>query len=168
MAGTKSVFPAAPIVAVALCFGAGALSATEYGATHLVFQKTTKMKKVAASLYLSFLDQTVKNDSPEAPRRVRCAVATSGKGGPVPAIGKLIVHLRGEVADSSIPWQSRSLTESIDERGEARFEDEAILGLVADANADGAEPDLFRIDFDGGKGKKVTQATVDCVHESVE
>lgn len=142
------------------------LSATEFGAAHLVFEKTTKMKKVEASLYMSLLDQSVKNDQPGDARSLRCAVATSGKSGAVPAGGRFIVRLVGE--EGSAPWRSRDLTASIDERGEAGFEAGDIQGLVDDADVDGATPELFRIDFDGGKGKKVIQITIDCVHERFE
>ena len=123
------------------------------------------MKKVAASLYMSFPDQSVKNDESGDPRRLRCSVTALGPSGPVPAKGELALRLLGEKQTSS--WESSELAESVDRRGEVEFDGDAILELVDEANADGAEPELFRIEFDGGKGKKLNQITVDCIHEPV-
>lgn len=145
-------------------FGAGALSATEFGATHIVFEKATKMKKVESSLLMSFLDQSAKADRLEASRRLRCAVTAATKGVPLAVKGKVLLRLEG-VSGASTSWQGSSLSRALDDRGDVLFDSESILDLVDEAAADDATPAWFRIDFDGGKGKKVAQVTLDCIHE---
>lgn len=163
---TRAVLLPALFVAAGLCPLPASLGATEFGATHLVFEKTTAMKKVTASLYMSIVDRSVKNDEPGNRRRLRCAVAAMGKRGALPARGAVVLRLQGESGGAS--WQGSGLIEPLDSRGEAEFDDDAILDLVDEASAAGARPELFSITFDGGKGKKVTRITVDCIQERVD
>lgn len=123
------------------------------------------MKRVAASLYLSFLDQSVKNDEPGARRSLRCAAAAAGGAGSVPARGEFILRLEGTDAGSSVPWRSGTLTRPIDERGQAVFDDVAILDLAEEAAEEGARADRFFLEFDGTGSKRVTRITIDCVHQ---
>ncbi len=160
-----SRFLAAVVCAGNLLTQPGLLFATEFGATHLVFEKATKMKKIKASLYMSFLDRSVKTDTASAGRRLRCAVASFGKRGPLTVGGKLLVRLLGEERGNFSSWRGTVLSEAVDAQGEARFDQETISGLVAEAFEDNVDLTGFRIDFVGGKGKKATQVTLDCVHE---
>jgi len=145
-----------------------AVSAEQFGATYLVFEKTTKMKKVAASLYLPFPDPSVRGARLDDRRRVRCAAVARGKSGTVATAGRLVLRLVGEESGSAARWTSRALQRTLDERGEARFEDDEILQLVDEAAAPGVDLELLEIEFDGGKGAKIAQLTVDCVHEDAQ
>jgi hypothetical protein len=147
--------------------GFGALEAVEFGATHVVFEKGTKLKKVETSLFMPVLDQSVRGDELGDQRTLRCTVSAMAKGGLLPAKGAVILGLQGPTA-SATPWRSAVLRETLDERGDVMFDPDSILGLVDEAIAAGAAPDLFEIRFDGGKGPKVSQVTVDCLHELVE
>lgn len=154
-------------LAVLVCAGAGELAATEFGATHVVFEKATKMKKVEVSMYLAALDQTDPDDDLSRERRLRCTVAASGKNGSLPVKGAVELRLVG-TADGSEPWEGTTLSVSPDPLGDVSFEAQQILDLVDEARASGAEPELFRVDFDGGKGKKVVELTMDCLHDRAE
>ncbi len=153
------------LAAVPLLFGS-ALGATEFGAIHVVFEKATKLKRVETSLLMSFLDQSTQGDQLGAGRRLGCSVVALGTTGEaLPARGEVTLRLEGAALGSLAPWKGSALSEVLDPRGDVVFDAEGILGLVNEAIANEAEPALFRIDFDGGKGKKVAELTLDCVHE---
>jgi len=143
------------------------LEGSEISATHLVYQKPVKMKRVDPSLFLPFLDQSRKSDSLNRPRQVNCAVFAEGKSGPLRVKGTFRLRLLGRVARTAAPWESTVVVGSVDGSSEFMFGADDILGLVSEATAAGAGVELFRIDFDGGKGKKVTVLTMDCLHEDV-
>ncbi len=143
------------------------LRGSEIAATHLVYQKAVKMKKIDASLFLPFLDQSRKSDSPIRPRQLSCAVFAEGKSGPLPVNGSFRLRLLGEVARTGATWESMVVAGSVNGSSEYRFAANDILGLVGEATAAGATVDLFRVDFDGRKGKRVTVLTMDCVHQDV-
>ena len=164
----QTLLPPLAVLAAVLWLRPVALGATEFGATHLVFERPTGMKKVAATLYMSVVDRSLESDEPGNRRRLRCAVAAMGKNGPLAARGEVGVRLRGEAGSALATWQGSELVEPLDGRGEVEFDDEAILALVDEASAAGAKPELFSIEFDGGKGKRVTQVTVDCIQEPVD
>jgi hypothetical protein len=134
---------------------------SEVAATHLVYEKAVKMKKVDAFLFLPFLDQSRKSDNPQRPRQVDCSVFGEGKSSQLPAKGRFRLRLLGRTGTSS-PWQSQELSASLDETGQGSFATDEIQNLVQAAGD--AEIELIRIEFDGGKGKKVSSVTVDCIH----
>ena len=155
-------------LAIAACFAVCAivvsprLTASEIAATHVVFEKATKMKKADTFLYLPLVAQSTKSDSPSARRLVDCRVFAEGKAGPLPVRGALRLELLGEIVDSSGQWTSDRITVPIEAGGKASFQPDEILSLVDQAQTDKAAPRFMRIAFDGGKGKKVSRLTVDC------
>lgn len=134
---------------------------SEVAATHLVYEKAVKMKKVGAFLFLPFLDQSRKSDNPQRPRLIDCSVFAEGKNGQLSAKGSFRLRLLGKTG-SSTSWQSPELSAPLDETGQGSFATDEIQNLVQ-AAGDG-EIELIRVEFDGGKGKKVSTVTMDCVH----
>lgn len=161
MRNTRTSSIASTLCALILWLAPSVLSATEFGATYLVFEKTTKMKKVSVPLLMSFLDQSEKGDTIDTGRRLRCAAQTFGNADPVTPKGRFVVRLLGQ--DGGASWESREFSGALDDRGEVVFEDDAIASLVAEAGA--AEPELFQIEFDGAKGPKVAHVSIECIHE---
>lgn len=139
------------------------LEGSEIGATHLVYEKAVKMKKVDASLFLPFLDQSRRTDNTQRGRQVHCAIFAQGKRGALPVKGKIRIRLLGSRA--AAPWESTSVISPVDDSGGAGFNVSDILALVNEAGAANAGIELFAVDFDGGRGKKVTTLTMDCLHE---
>jgi len=159
------LMPAAIFLFAGFSLPPAPLSASEIGATHLVYEKAVKMKKADVTLLLSFADQSRPSDTLLRPRALNCLVIARGKSGPLPAKGKLVLQVLG--SRLSAPWESRAVSATAED-GAASFNADDILGLVDEATADGANPELFRIRFDGGKGKKVSSLTMDCLHEDGE
>lgn len=154
-------------VAIAV-FAPTPLRGAEVAATHLVFEKAVKMKKAEAVLYMPFFDQARKSDSAERPREIECLAFADGKKGPLPVRGTFRLRLVGEAGPSNLLWESKAIASPIEAGGEASFDSDSVLGLVAEAADADAELDLIRIEFDGGRGKKVATLTVDCIHREAK
>ena len=148
--------------------GPGTFRGSEISVVHLVLEKPTKMKKVEAALFMSCLNQSLKGDKPHDLRRLGCLVTAKGKNGSLKTKGKLLLRLLGRRLTTSTAWQSRAAVMPLNKAGGADFGVQAILDLISDATAIGVEPEVFEITFDGGKGKKVTELTIDCLHKSVQ
>jgi hypothetical protein len=144
-----------------------AVESAEIAATHLVFEKPVKMKKADTFLFLPLVDQSSKSDSIDRDRLISCRVFAESKGGPLVVRGSLRLQLIGEVNATGAFWQSETASQPIDADGRARFQPAAILELVDEARSDRAEARLTRIDYRGGKGKKVSKLTVDCENREV-
>lgn len=123
------------------------------------------MKKAAVSLMMSILDQASPSDDLADARRLRCAVAAFSKGSALPAKGNITLRLEGSSQNGAQFWSGAPLKFALDDRGTVVFAAEDIFALVDAALDQNAEPARYRIDFKGGKGKKVAEATLDCVHE---
>jgi beta-glucanase (GH16 family) len=163
---STTTFPQELVVDYVRVYQAAAVKGSQVGATGLLYEKRVKMKKVEVFLSMSFENQARKKDSPRDPRHVWCTVTAQGKTGPLAAKGKVLLRLVGEDPVSPtafVPWQSSVLSESIDAQGDAAFEENQIQRLVNEAQADGARIQYLHATFDGGKGKKVEQATLDCM-----
>ncbi len=167
---TRSAAPLrAALALVAVVAAPGALAAVEISATYRVFEKSVKMKRIDATLYLSFADQTGRRDSLARPRRVECAVAAAGSRAELRARGRLDLRLVGrERGGAGAPWASSVLRAELDEEGRVSFEASELEKLVAEAQAAEAEIELLKIDYAGGKGKKVVALAVDCLREPAE
>lgn len=157
-----------PRLAALLLFAASvatsSTSAAEISATHVVFQKATKMKKADTFLYLPLVDQSRKADSATADRLVDCRVFAESSRGPLTVKGNFSLRLLGEDKGSEASWRSSVITAPVDSDGRGTFGSAAIADLVGQAGSAGAEARLMRIEFDGGKGKKVTRLTLDCAN----
>ena len=146
----------AALVAVATLFTAAVASAAETGVTRLVFEKSTKMKKIKTTLYLSF--------SAGESSALRCGVVARGNSGAIPAAGAFSLRLIGESAGGGEVWESDAVSSSLDDNGDAWFEAEEISGL-ADEAPGGTEIRLVQVGFKGGRGGKATEVTIDCLRE---
>lgn len=135
---------------------AGALAAAEIGALHLALQKPVAMRRLEATLYLSYAGES---------RDVACAALPVGAGGRLPARGRMRLSLLGDGAPT--PWRSAALARTLDDRGEARFPAAEIAALAGAAPAQ-ARIDLLEVVLKGGKGKKVSALTLDCALEAAE
>jgi beta-glucanase (GH16 family) len=168
---SSTTFPQELVVDYVRVYQAAAVKGSQIGATGLSYEKRVKMKKVDVSLSMSFENQARKKDSPRDPRRVWCTVTAQGRTGPLTAKGKVLFRLVGEVpvsATAFVPWQSSVLSESLDAHGDAVFREDQIQALVNEALGDGAKIHFLHATFDGGKGKKVEQVTLDCMQVPVE
>ncbi len=165
----KTRFPKHLLAALALVAAVappGALAAAEISATYRVFEKPVKMKQIDATLYLAFADQTGKRDSLSRPRRVECAVTAAGGRGELPVRGRLDLRLVGQ--ERGAPWASSILAAALDREGRSSFEAPELDELVAEARAAGAEVELMKIGYAGGRGKKVFALAIDCLREPAE
>ena len=144
------------------------LAASEIAATHVVFEKPTKMKKADTFLYLSLVDQSRKGDSAQASRLIDCRVFAEASSGPLPVKGTFRLRLLGEAKGSGASWTGSAINAPLDGAGRGTFQPAAIAGLVDQADSAGASARLMRIEFDGGKGKKVRRLTIDCENKEGE
>lgn len=161
---------ATTLAITAVCLGSapGRLGASEISATHVVFEKPVKMKKADTFLYLPLLDQSRKSDSAGRDRLIDCRVFAESAAGPLVVKGRLKLRLLGEVTGSAASWRSSVATELVDGDGRARFQAAAVHALIEEAETSNAEALLMWLEFDGGKGKKVTRLTVDCENREGE
>jgi hypothetical protein len=156
---------ATALLVIAALVAPAAADGAEIGAAHLVYEKPVKLKKLEATLYLSYADQATKSDPVTRARRVECAVAVVGTRKPLTATGRVELRLLGAVQGSGAAWRSSSRSAEVDADGQARLDAAAILELASEAEAARAEPELIAIAFSGGKGKKVSTVTIDCLRE---
>ena len=157
----------------AVCLAAAGISpatasASEIGATHVVFEKPVKMKKADTVFYLPLVDQSRKSDNPRASRLIDCRAIAEASRGPLPVTGKFRLRLIGKENGSDAVWTSPAATASLDGDGRARFQPGALADLVSLADSAGAVARLMQIEFDGGKGKKVARLTIDCENREGE
>ena len=152
----RSTSTIAAALALSLVLGGSSVGATEIVAAHLVFEKSVKMKKLDVAVYVSFVDGT---------NGLACGVLVRGKSGPLATTGSFQLRLVGELADGSEAWESRSLTAGVDDIGDGSFSGEEIDELVADADAAGVEVAFYRVDYEGGRGGRVGELTVDCLRQ---
>lgn len=138
---------------------AGAASATEIGATRLVFEKSAKMKKIETALYLSFVEEEV--------RQLSCGVIARGKSGAIPVAGSLRLRLDGDSENGREVWKSSAVERAVDDHGDAIFEVGDLTELVAEALIAEARVRLVRVDFQGGRGGRASELTLDCLYERV-
>lgn len=146
-------------MAAVLALATGALPATEIGATRLVFEKSAKLKKTEAALYLSHAGDEA--------RQLDCGVMARGRKGPIPVAGSLRLRLVGESENRRETWQSAAIERAVDGDGNAAFEVGDLVGLAAEAALAEARPRLVRVDFRGGRGGRASELTVDCLYERV-
>lgn len=132
------------------------LAATEIAATHLVFEKSAKLKKVDATLYLPFVDES---------QRLLCGVQARGKSGRLNAAGTFRLRLVGERSGGSEAWESDRVSAPANGFGEGGFEAAELADLAAAARADGADSLFLRVDFAGGRGGRIEELTLDCLRE---
>ena len=118
------------------------------------------MKKIAASLAISFDNQALKKDSAEKQREISCAVRAAGKKGALRSKGKLLLELAGTQAERV--WAGRAISIPLDRDGNATFEADSIKAIVDEALGEGASIERFEITFDGAGGKKTTLTELDC------
>lgn len=164
----STLIPFALLTAASSVLLTPAARASEIAATHLVFEKAVKMKKANAFLFLPLLDQSRRSDVPDGSRLVDCRVFAEGKTGPLAVKGAFRLQLTGELSGTAEPWASDRITRPVDADGRGTFQPVDLLSLVDDALTDGIDARLLRIEFDGGKGKKVTRLTVDCENREAE
>lgn len=150
--------PLGMILALALAVFPAALAAGEIVTGHLVFEKSVKMKKLDATLYVPF----------EEGEGMSCGVIARGKNGRLPASGSFRLRLVGEQVDGSSPWEGRTVSAAIDDTGHAVFAGEEIAELASEAGAQGAEVALHRVELVGGRGGRVTELTLDCFRDGEE
>lgn len=143
----------AAIVVFAGLFAAAAVPAAETHVVRLVFEKSAKMKKIDATLYLSF--RSAEQGA------LRCGVVARGRGGAIPAAGSFALRLIGESAAGAV-WEGRAVSSPVDDNGDAWFDADEIAGLAAEAPG-GAEIRWAEVGFKGGRGGKATELTVDCL-----
>lgn len=154
----KSRIQAVAVLAAAVTAlaAAGGATATEIVAARLVFEKSVKMKKLDATLYVPFAPGS---------GGLHCGVVTRAKGGRIDAGGSFLLRLVGESSQGSETWESGLARATLNGFGEAEFSAEQVAGLAAEADADRADARFYRVDFDGGRGGKVDEVTVDCLLE---
>lgn len=139
---------------LALGLVAAGVSATDLAVTRLVFEKSAKMKRIDAALYMPFDDGVT---------GLACGVVARGRSGRTDASGTLRLRLTGETARAGESWESESVRASLDGFGEAGFDADELEGLAAEARAAGATRVVIRVDFDGGRGGRVEELTLDCL-----
>lgn len=156
---------ALPLLLIVALIAPAAADGAEIGAAHLVYEKPVKLKKLEATLYLSYADQARKSDPVTRARRVECAVAVVGTRRPLTATGRIELRLLGAVQGSGAAWRSSSRSAEVGDDGQVHLDAAAILELASEAEAARAEPELIAIAYSGGKGKKVSTVTIDCLRE---
>lgn len=154
----------ASILGWALAQGVAPLQSAEISAIHLVYEKPRKMKKADTTLFMPFADQALKSDPPSRPREVLCSVVATGGKGALPVRGTVALQLLGSSRTGSGSWESDVVRSQL-ENGAVGFAASEIDALVSQATAVEASIHLFRIDFDGGRGKKIRKLTLDCLQQ---
>jgi hypothetical protein len=156
----RRILCAALLVAGPALPGTPVSATSEIGALHLAFAKPVRLRKLAATLYLSYAEP--QRDDAGA---LSCAVLPMGAAGRLAAKGTLRLRLSGATAGA--PWESSSLAATLDGRGEARFTASEMEELAGEAPP-GTSIELVEIVLAGGKGKRVSTLTVDCAREEAE
>ena len=147
-----------------LAAGAEGLRAAEITALHLELDKPIPMRRAEATAYLPWVEPLAEPDPEgESGALLSCAVLPTGARGRQVGTGELHLRLLGERGDE--PWESSSVVEGLDARGEASFGIAEIAGL-ADEAPGGTSIELFEVVWRGGRGKKVASVTIDCAAEA--
>ena len=142
-----------------------AVRCREIVATHLAFEKPVKMNRAVATMYASVEDQTRSSAAPGESGSLDCRVVARGRKGRLGVSGDLTLRLLASRAgEDSDAWESRPLEAELDENGEASFSAEDLIDLTVSAAASGVVPDLYRVDFGGGRGGRMTELAIDCLH----
>ncbi len=159
-----TVFPQELVVDYVRVYQSAAAKGSQVGRTDLAFEKRIAMKKIEASLTMSFENQARPRDRLADPRRVWCSVTTRGTRAARVAKGELRLRLTGI---DPAPWESRALQAALGADGSVIFGEDEIGQLVDEATAAGATIRDFEVTFDGRRGGKVTELTLDCMQAPV-
>ena len=153
-------FPQELIVDYVRVYQAAPAKGTQVSTASLSHAKAVRMKKLEATLVMSFKNQARKKDPAPSRRSVTCSLSTTGKKGAVAPKGRLLLSLAG--TQSGAVWTGRSITGSLDRQGETAFDAEDIKALVEEATGASASVERMVVVYDGAGGKKITHTELDC------
>jgi beta-glucanase (GH16 family) len=157
---SSTTFPQELVVDYVRVYQSAVPKSTQAATAALVFDKPTRMKKVAGDLVMTFTNQARTLDRPGDDRRITCEVDASRPAGWLAGRGNLGLQLAGTRGSSA--WSSRQLTAKLDGEGRAVFEADAIGELVSEALGAGATIERLAVSFDGAGRKKISRAEVYC------
>jgi hypothetical protein len=162
MRSAPSLLITISILGSTLLPSAAPLRSAEISGLHLVFEKPRKMRKADVTLFMPFADQARPSDTPGRAWKLSCSLVATGKKGELPVRGAVELRLLGSSRSGSARWQS-DIIRSTPSDGLVDFDADEITSLVSQATAAAASVELFRVDFDGGRGKKLLKLTFDCI-----
>jgi beta-glucanase (GH16 family) len=157
---STTTFPQELVVDYVRVYQSAVPKSTQVATAALLFDKPTRMRKIAGDLVMTFTNQARTRDRPGDGRRVTCEVDATRPAGQLVGKGRLGLQLAG--ARGSSIWSGRRLTEKLDGDGRAVFEASAIGELVTEALGAGATIERLAVSFEGAGKKKITRAELYC------